>query len=189
MGRKDNSKSKEKKQERKAMEMKMNAGVATIKKANAQTNPLEPLPSFQVFQKNGVNLKIEARRVTELDTETRDWIMDLLERNMKELYIQSEWGYNPETKRSELMEDAAWYLLARDADTNKPVAFSHFRCIFFNALSIVYFISKHNTKFHIILLFRFDMDYDDDVLYCYEIQLEECVRRKGLGNNNCLKST
>ena len=166
------------------MEMKMNAGVATIKKANAQTNPLEPLPSFQVFQKNGVNLKIEARRVTELDTETRDWIMDLLERNMKDLYIQSEWGYNPETKRSELMEDAAWYLLAREADTNKPVAFSHFRCKFCQ-LGILF----PNTKFHIILLFRFDMDYDDDVLYCYEIQLEECVRRKGLGNYNCLKST
>lgn len=187
MGRKDNSKSKEKKQERKAMEMKMNAGVATIKKANAQTNPLEPLPSFQVFQKNGVNLKIEARRVTELDTETRDWIMDLLERNMKELYIQSEWGYNPETKRSELMEDAAWYLLAREADTNNPVAFSHFRCFFLMHCQLC--ILFPNTKFHIILLFRFDMDYDDDVLYCYEIQLEECVRRKGLGNNNCLKST
>ena len=26
------------------------------------------------------------------------------------------------------------------------------------------------------------MDHDDDVLYCYEIQLEECVRRKGLGS-------
>lgn len=25
------------------------------------------------------------------------------------------------------------------------------------------------------------MDHDDDVLYCYEIQLEESVRRKGLG--------
>merc|ERR1712066_143528 len=51
------------------------------------------------------------------------------------------------------MEEAAWYLLAREAETNKPVAFSHF---------------------------RFDMDHDD-VLYCYEIQLEESVRRKGLG--------
>ena len=30
--------------------------------------------------------------------------------------------------------------------------------------------------------FRFDMDFDDDVLYCYEIQLDESVRRKGLGN-------
>ena len=28
---------------------------------------------------------------------------------------------------------------------------------------------------------RYDMDHDDDVLYCYEIQLEESVRRKGLG--------
>ena len=29
--------------------------------------------------------------------------------------------------------------------------------------------------------FRFDMDYDDEVLYVYEIQLEDCVKRKGLG--------
>ena len=28
---------------------------------------------------------------------------------------------------------------------------------------------------------RFDMDREDDVLYCYDIQLEESVRRKGLG--------
>ena len=25
------------------------------------------------------------------------------------------------------------------------------------------------------------MDFDDDVLYCYEIQLEESLRRKGIG--------
>lgn len=31
---------------------------------------------------------------------------------------------------------------------------------------------------------RFDMDFDDDVLYCYEIQLEPEVRRKGLGQIN-----
>ena len=29
--------------------------------------------------------------------------------------------------------------------------------------------------------FRYDMDYDDEVLYIYEIQLEDSVRRKGLG--------
>ncbi|PIK39919.1 putative N-alpha-acetyltransferase 40 [Apostichopus japonicus] len=29
--------------------------------------------------------------------------------------------------------------------------------------------------------FWFDMDFDDEVLYCYEIQLVEEVRRKGLG--------
>ena len=47
MGRKDNSKAKERKLERKAMEMKMNAGWTNVNKANDQSNPLEPLPSFK----------------------------------------------------------------------------------------------------------------------------------------------
>ena len=32
-----------------------------------------------------------------------------------------------------------------------------------------------------MFLCRFDMDFDDDVLYVYEIQLEKELRRKGLG--------
>ena len=43
-------------------------------------------------------------------------------------------------------------------------------------MSAVYF---HLTM--IVLILRYDMDHDDDVLYCYEIQLEDSVRRKGLG--------
>lgn len=50
-----------------------------------------------------------------------------MERNMKEMYVKSEWGWNEANKKAELMEESAWYLLAREADTNKPVAFSHFR--------------------------------------------------------------
>ena len=30
---------------------------------------------------------------------------------------------------------------------------------------------------------RYDMDHDDDVLYCYEIQTEQRMRRKGLGKS------
>ncbi len=52
-----------------------------------------------------------------------------------------------------MFDDNAWYLIARDA-SGAPKAFSHF---------------------------RFDMDYDDEVVYVYEIQLEKEVRRKGLG--------
>merc|ERR1712178_219423 len=71
------------------------------------------------------------------------------------MYEKSEWGWNYDNKRAELMENKAWYLIARDVNNDdKPVAFAHY---------------------------RYDMDHDDDVLYCYEIQLEECVRRKGLG--------
>ena len=129
MGRKDNSKAKERKLERKAMEMKMNAGWANVNKANDQANPLEPLPSFKTFSKNGVDLVLTTEKVTDLDKETQEWICDLMERNMKEMYVQSEWGWNSENKRKELMEEAAWYLIAREVDTNKPVAFSHYRSV------------------------------------------------------------
>ena len=56
-----------------------------------------------------------------------------------------------------MFDDRAWYLMARSVaseDAGKLLGFSHF---------------------------RFDMDYDDEVLYVYEIQLEHSVKRKGLG--------
>ena len=80
MGRKDKSKAREKKVERKLMEMKMNAGWRTVKTANNQTNPLQQLPSFTRFNRNGVDLEMETKRVTSLDLETRNWIFDLMER-------------------------------------------------------------------------------------------------------------
>nr|CAG4638202.1 EOG090X0MNC [Chydorus sphaericus] len=72
---------------------------------------------------------------------------------MKKMYELSEWGWDEKDKREEMMESAAWYLIAYSPE-GKPLAFSHF---------------------------RFDIDYDHPVLYCYELQLEAECRRKGLG--------
>ena len=144
MGKKPNPKAKERKAERKAMEMKNSPGVFAVKKANAQPDPLEPLPSFKKFERNGLDLVLEAKRAGSLDTGAKDWIFDLTERNMKEMYtkvrkrhqheskgisilLQSEMGWNAEAKRKELTEDAAWLLIARERETEVPVAFSHFR--------------------------------------------------------------
>merc|ERR1711937_752410 len=66
---------------------------------------------------------------------------------------KEEFGWKTKEKKNELKEDLAWFLIARTTE-GTPVAFSHF---------------------------RFDMDYDDEVLYCYEIQVEKAFRRKGLG--------
>lgn len=41
-------------------------------------------------------------------------------------YEQSEWGWKEREKREEMNDERAWYLLARDGDSN-PLAFSHFR--------------------------------------------------------------
>lgn len=154
MGKKPNPKAKERKAERKAMEMKNSPGVFAVKKANAQPDPLEPLPSFKKFERSGLDLVLEAKRASSLDTSTKDWIFDLTERNMKEMYSKSEMGWNAEAKKKELMEEAAWLLIVRERETEVPVAFSHF---------------------------RFTLDNEDPVLYCYDLQLEECASRKGLG--------
>jgi len=154
---KPNSKAAEKKRERLEMEKKMNARVAIVKAANNTSDPLENLPSFKKYSKNDVEVELTAERIGDLDDATKKWLMELITKNMKKLYEESEWGWKESSKREEMFDDRAWYLLARSTsseDSGKLLAFAHF---------------------------RFDMDYDDEVLYVYEIQLEDCVKRKGLG--------
>jgi len=146
-------KGKERKAEKKMMNARMDAGWLNVKRANAQADPLEVLPSFRKLNKGGVSLAFETCRAADLNQETKDWMFKLLRDNMKAMYQKAEWGWNEANKKTELFEDVAWYLIARQED-GTPVAFAHF---------------------------RFDMDFDDDVLYCYEIQLEESLRRKGIG--------
>jgi len=163
MGKKDNSKAKEKKAERKAMEARMNRGVVNVKAANAVEDPLALLPKpFSVFNKNGLDLKLETVRAPEVPEETKVWAFDLVKTTMKPLYdaaygddpdMEAEFGWKEKDKKEEMWSDHAWYLLAR-TEEGKAVAFSHF---------------------------RYDMDYDDEVVYCYEIQVEKGYQRKGLG--------
>ena len=90
------------------------------------------------------------------------WAFNLVASEMKPLYDAAygkdpedwqEFGWKEKDKKEELWADEAWYLLARTQE-GVAVAFAHF---------------------------RYDMDYDDEVVYCYEIQVEAAYRRKGLG--------
>jgi len=157
MGKSD--KSLAKKLEKRAMERKMAAGNANVKLANSKDDPLSELPSFNKYSKNGLDLKLETIRGPEMDEKTMEWAFRLLEANMKPLYDKCyanndpEFRWNEARKREEMGDAQAWYLLAR-TEEGTPVAFSHF---------------------------RYDMDFDDDVIYCYEINVEKGYRRKGLG--------
>ena len=72
MGKKENTKAKERKAERKAMEAKMNKGVANVKLANAVEDPMALLPKpFSIYNKNGLNLQLETVRAPELPDETK----------------------------------------------------------------------------------------------------------------------
>nr|CAG4641399.1 EOG090X0MNC [Eulimnadia texana] len=147
------SKGKAKRLERKQEQQKIAALQKLIRDANEQENPLASFPVFQKFSKGDLTVNITCSRVTNLSKELIDWSFDLLKKNMQVLYEQSSWGWSDTKKKREMTEDSAWYLIATTPE-GKPVAFSHF---------------------------RFDMDFDDAVLYCYELHLEEECRRKGLG--------
>lgn len=144
-----------KKQPRKTRRQLQAEKLSEAKKLINKANSLEaPLPNlYQNFtSKDEINFDISCSRAKDLPPETCSWIMDLMERNMKKSYESSSWGWSADKKRQELFDSTAWQLVA---STNSVyVGFSHF---------------------------RFDVDDDREVLYCYELQLESCARRKGLG--------
>ncbi|KAI6062141.1 N-alpha-acetyltransferase 40 isoform X1 [Aix galericulata] len=125
MGRKS-SKAKEKKQKRLEERAAMDAVCAKVEAANKLEDPLEAFPVFKKYDRNGLDVSIECRRGARLEPATLEWAFELTKSNMQTLYEQSEWGWKEREKREELVDDRAWYLIARDAAAG-PVAFSHFR--------------------------------------------------------------
>jgi len=153
MGRKTTKGAKERKMRRKEEQVKLAAAKIKVDAANKLEDPMVALVPFKKFDRNGVSLKIDCQRLPQLDGDTQTFIFDLCKDNMQALYESSNWGWKDREKKEEMLDDRAWYLIARDTE-NKPVAFVHF---------------------------RFDIEIDEEVLYCYEIQLTKDVRRKGLG--------
>ncbi|XP_060602682.1 N-alpha-acetyltransferase 40-like [Ruditapes philippinarum] len=153
MGRKS-AKGKEKKMKRKEESAKMAISLAKVEAANKIENPLSMLEPFKKFERNGVSLVIDFKRSGDMDDETKEFVFQLCKKNMQTLYEKcGVHGWKDREKREEMSEERALYLIVRNKD-GEPVAFVHF---------------------------RFDMEYDEEVLYCYEIQLTEPLRRKGLG--------
>jgi len=123
--------------------------------ANRLTDPLTLAESCRQYScKDGSTATVKHFTANSLSSKLLKWTLDLLTRNMRSMYKKSSWGWKPKEKKAEMTEDAARFLIAFLDDT--PVAFSHF---------------------------RFDMDYSHEVVYCYEIQLEEHVRTLGLGRH------
>nr|CAG4645303.1 EOG090X0MNC [Leptodora kindtii] len=124
-----------------------------VRKANEQENPFSELIAFQTFSRNGLDLNLVYEKVSKLSPETVQWAFDLLKRNLKTMYEQTQSGWNERAKYLEMTDASARYLIAYNTE-GKPLGYSHF---------------------------RFDMDYGSPVLYCYELQLEVECRRSGLG--------
>jgi hypothetical protein len=124
-----------------------------VRLANSERDLNAVLPSRHVTC-GEVSLSVTCyHSVENIPEETRCWALSLLERNMAEQYrAASPDSWDPVAKEAEMFSSASRYLVLRSKEEH--VAFSHF---------------------------RFDMDLGEDVLYCYEIQIEERWQRKGIG--------
>uniref|UniRef100_A0AAF5RVR6 N-alpha-acetyltransferase 40 n=1 Tax=Wuchereria bancrofti TaxID=6293 RepID=A0AAF5RVR6_WUCBA len=91
---------------------------------------------------------------THLSDEEFQWIFQLFVVNMRAMYEISQWGYDEVSKKQEFQATTSRYIIARN-ETNKPIAYLHY---------------------------RFDIDFDSAVLYCYEIQVESEYQVKGIGS-------
>lgn len=124
-----------------------------INKANSLKDPLESTSIHEYVTPDNQVVKLSCTRAKDASPECTSWVFDIMERNMKQMYEQSQWGWDSVAKQKELRDPAAWYLVASSND--EFLGFCHF---------------------------RFDIDDRTEVLYCYEIQLEPAIRRKGLGH-------
>ena len=100
------------------------------------------------------DLSIDIVHASGLSRQKKRMLIKLLETNMREQYEESPSGWNEADKYAEMFGPSARHLVLSSGKLGDLVAFCHF---------------------------RFDMDYGEDVLYCYEIQIHKNWRRKGLG--------
>lgn len=83
-------------------------------------------------------IELSCTRARDAKPKCISWVFDITERNVKSMYEQCDWGWDPIAKQRELTEPAAWYLIA--SSNEKLLGFSHF---------------------------RFDTDHREEVLYWY----------------------
>ncbi|XP_055328159.1 N-alpha-acetyltransferase 40-like [Paramacrobiotus metropolitanus] len=95
------------------------------------------------------------KRLKEKEPHIVEWMFSLTEQNMKSLYESCAWGWNPTAKYKEMTESGAWYLIAKDYKNSSLAGFCHF---------------------------RFVIDYGVEVLYCYELQVEQQYRSEKIGS-------
>ncbi|XP_019326556.1 PREDICTED: LOW QUALITY PROTEIN: N-alpha-acetyltransferase 40 [Aptenodytes forsteri] len=79
------SKAKEKKQKRLEERAAMDAVCAKVEAANKLEDPLEAFPVFKKYDRNGLNVAIECKRVSGLEPATLEWAFDLTKANMQTL--------------------------------------------------------------------------------------------------------
>ncbi|KAM3717651.1 N-alpha-acetyltransferase [Dirofilaria immitis] len=136
-------------------QMKANAKKKLIKKATKLMNAENAIDGTTRFE-NIASEKVHFAFswATHLNDKEFEWIFQLFVTNMRTMYQMSQWGYDELSKRQELRATTSRYIIAKNMN-NTPIAYLHY---------------------------RFVIDSDSAVLYCYEIQVEDKYQVKGIGS-------
>ncbi|EJF67018.1 acyl-CoA N-acyltransferase [Dichomitus squalens LYAD-421 SS1] len=111
---------------------------------------------------NEFTVRVDHGSTLASDDTIRDAIWALWEANMREMTVPSSFGWNPTEKKKELFHRHSRHILLLREDANPQagekdpeiIAFAHF---------------------------RFEHEDDEDLLYCYELQVADAFRRRGIG--------
>ncbi|KAK9844129.1 hypothetical protein WJX81_005351 [Elliptochloris bilobata] len=160
MGKKS-SRGKEKKQSVKAETEKLRqerqAVLDLLNKANAAPDLMAAYPAFRRYDRNGLAAALVSCGVGGLPPGDAPWAFALCKANMQALY-DTAWGWDDASKRDELAATEARFIVvytqAQEGGERQPAAYVHY---------------------------RWEEEDGRPVLYCYEIQLEPRVQRRGLG--------
>uniref|UniRef100_A0A914DE69 N-alpha-acetyltransferase 40 n=1 Tax=Acrobeloides nanus TaxID=290746 RepID=A0A914DE69_9BILA len=136
--------------------MKLEAGKKNVKKASKMPNPIEQLKCLpaKIETRDGEPLSLEFYWATHLNDAQHLWIFELFCQNMKEMYTRSNWGFEENSKKHELQATTARYIIVKNSK-KKHIGYTHY---------------------------RFDMDNDVPVVYCYELQVDKSYQNKGIGS-------
>lgn len=84
-----------------------------------------PFQKLEILE-NPQPLRIDSAAGTTFSENEKSQIVGIFESNMKQLYLNSSWGYNLDEKTHELFHQYSRYLVAK-VDENTISAFVHFR--------------------------------------------------------------
>jgi ribosomal protein S18 acetylase RimI-like enzyme len=131
--------------------------------SGADRNVLLDFAPFAKYEKNGLDLVIEFRTGTKLGEEVSDWAFELVKKHMEEEYDNSGYGWDDYDKMDELNDQASRFLVVRERESKRPVAFVSFK-----------FTLQGEIQ---------DRMVGDPALLVYDLQVEEACQRKGLGKH------
>ncbi|KAI0257555.1 acyl-CoA N-acyltransferase [Lactifluus subvellereus] len=135
-----------------------------VRRANkATTNQLSSVVAG-VLELKDVRYLAQVVTPSELSDTDQKSIWDIFEQNMRHIYTKSSMGWDPPSKKQELFHrDSRFILLRRRQSQDRA-----------DPLCVEPPIIAYS-------MFRFDMEDDECVLYCYELQVSQSVQRGGIG--------